>query len=207
MVAPPVPIPPCGISTSDHGARNIARLRRRAKCGGAIAASAAGGPASHCWTIDQDMAGRAHARLFSNQADELVAGGARICDRARMTWAARSVHFPRCDARQANVWTFRTPDRAVTVIDGRGRAVERLASGDDRDGEQEREYHSMPLAWSIDLRSPSGVTHHKAASLSISSDVGSASSFNSSIRAREIPVLRVIVSHGVHICPSHASIQ
>src|SRR3546814_2944907 len=58
-----------------------------------------------------------------------------------MARAARSIHLARGDARQANVRTFCAPDRPVAVIDSRGCAVERLASGDDGSSEQERDNH------------------------------------------------------------------
>jgi len=93
----------------------------------------------------------------------MIAGGFRISGGAWMTRAACPVDFTRGNARQPDVWALCAPDRPVAVIDSRGCAVERLASGDDGSGEQERDNHPALLPSLIDLRSPSGVVHHKHA--------------------------------------------
>ena len=72
----------------------------------------------------------------------MIARGDRVSSRARMPWAAASIDLPRCDARQPDMRPLRAPDRAVAVPHRRWGAVERLASGNDGSGKQERKDHA-----------------------------------------------------------------
>ena len=159
----PVPIPAGGIAIPNHGAGNVAGLRRRTERSGPVAAGAAGRSAQHGRPFHQDMPRCARACLFPHESDEVIARRARIGERAWVAGSARSVHLPSRDARQANMRPLRAPDRAVAVIDSRRRAVERFAGRYDEDGKQEREHHALRLACSIDSCSPSGVSFHAAA--------------------------------------------
>lgn len=63
---------------------------------------------------------------------------------------------------------FCAPDRAVTVPDCRGRAIERLAGRNDGGGKQQHDEHPSPLAKPIDIRSPAGVSRNAVVQLVVS---------------------------------------
>lgn len=86
------------------------------------------------------MAGSVPPLRLTKQADEMIARRDRIGVRTGMFRNTATVHFARSDARKANVWAFRAPDRPIAIPDRDGCAGEGLAARNDR-GEQEQADH------------------------------------------------------------------
>lgn len=90
------------------------------------------------------MTRRNRPACAAHQLDERIARLNRRGIGAGLIGPAGAVHFPRSDAGNPKVRTFRAPDRTVTIPDVRRCAGECLSGGDDRGGKQ-GEYHMATL--------------------------------------------------------------
>jgi hypothetical protein len=78
------------------------------------------------------VAFRASAALAAEQSDQSIARVDRADRRAWLISAARSVHLPRSNARDAQLRAFGAPHRPVTIPNGCRRAAEGLTGRNDR---------------------------------------------------------------------------
>ena len=99
------------------------------------------------------MTGRDRPARAAHQLDERIACLDRRGIGAGLIGPAGAVHFPRSDAGDPKVRTFRTPDWTVTIPDVSRCAGEWLSGGDDRGGKQ-GEYHMAPLECSSEPENP-----------------------------------------------------
>ena len=91
------------------------------------------------------MTMRTAADRLPNQGGQNVARVLCRRLRARLVRSAGSVHLTRCNAREADARTLRTPDRAVAVPNVRRRAAEGLSGWDDCHREEQQNAHDLHL--------------------------------------------------------------
>ena len=136
----PIFVPARSIAALQHRAGQIARSRRGAEGGGAVAAGPAARDAAHNRPANEDMARPVPPLRFPEQTDEMIACGDRVGIRTGMPRTAAAVHFARGDPGKADMRTLGAPDRSIAIPDRDGCAGEGLAGRDDR-GEQEQAEH------------------------------------------------------------------
>lgn len=105
------------------------------------------------------MAGPGPPLRFTEQVDEIIARRDRIGIRTGMPGTAAAVHFARSHAREANMRTFRAPDRPIAIPDRDGRAGEGLSGRNDRGEQKQADHHRFRNAHdrSIQTSTPSKI--------------------------------------------------
>ena len=143
-VLAPIFVPARGMAAAQHGARQVARARRRAKGRGPASPGAASRHAGHRRPANNYVTSAVPALRLADQLRESVASGDRASVGTGVASAAAAIHLARRDARQADVGSLGAPDRPIAIPHRGWGASEGLAGRNDgREKEQDR--HGVPL--------------------------------------------------------------
>lgn len=99
------------------------------------------------------MTGRDRSARAAHQLYQRIARLNRRGSGAGLIGPAGAVHFPRSDAGDPKVRTFRAPDRTVTIPDV-GRGASESLTGCHDGGSKQGEYHMAPLECSSEPENP-----------------------------------------------------
>lgn len=144
----PIPLPPERPAAPNHGAREIAAMRRHAPGCCSVTLAVPFRPAPHGRPAHQHMALALTSDRHADQLHQLVSGPRGAHLRARLVRPACAVHLPRSDAGEPDLRPLCASDRSVAVVDRRWCAGERHPSRDDGSSEYSEDKRHQKLAHS-----------------------------------------------------------
>ena len=130
-MVPPIAIPFEHCSARNHLAREVISRRKCAPGCRARASSWSIGSATHCGCGNRDMTCGIGPASAAQERNKCIARFNCRGIGAGLVGTASTIHLACGNARQAHMWPFGAPYRAVTIPDMRGRTLEILSGSYD----------------------------------------------------------------------------